>query len=396
MACVEEASLKVVVCEPYFTGSHRSWAEGLVRHSAHDLRLVTHGGGFWKWRMQGAALTLAEEISRLVSRWGRPDVLVTSEMVHLPAVVGFARSALAGVPVVLYLHENQLTYPLPRNSSPDHTYAMTNWLSMAAADRVVFNSEHHRNDVFAQLPKFLRRFPDHRHLDHLDRVQAAACVLPIGIDLDRFRSQRTAHQPPIVLWNHRWEYDKDPAAFFTALAAVAERGVVFGVIVAGESFQTIPDVFAAGRDMLGDRLLHFGTASDDEYPQLLAQADVVVSTARHEFFGVAVLEAIAAGALPVLPNRLSYPKLVPSPRPYLYDHPDELVDRLCWALSDHAGRERAATQAGRYVERFAWPAVAAAYDELLASVARPEPRPRRRLRAPTDELRPHVRVRLRP
>lgn len=130
--------LRVLLCEPYFTGSHRSWAEGLARYSAHDVRLVTHAGGFWKWRMQGAALTLAADIVRLVSTWGRPDVLLTSEMVHLPALLGFAGAALAGVPVVLYLHENQLTYPMPDNASPDHTYAMTNWLSLAA--RIAWSS----------------------------------------------------------------------------------------------------------------------------------------------------------------------------------------------------------------------------------------------------------------
>jgi hypothetical protein len=68
--------------------------------------------------MQGAALTLAEEISPLVSGWGQPHVLVPSEMVHVPALVGSARSALAGVPVVLYLPENRLTYPHVRVPLP--------------------------------------------------------------------------------------------------------------------------------------------------------------------------------------------------------------------------------------------------------------------------------------
>lgn len=47
--------LDVLLCEPYFTGSHRAWATGLAAHSSHDVALVTHQGGCWKWRMQGAA-----------------------------------------------------------------------------------------------------------------------------------------------------------------------------------------------------------------------------------------------------------------------------------------------------------------------------------------------------
>ncbi|HEV7758392.1 MAG TPA: DUF3524 domain-containing protein, partial [Acidimicrobiales bacterium] len=203
--------LEVIVCEPYLTGSHRAWAEGLAAHSAHRVHLVAHTGGFWRWRMQGAALTLAADIDRLVAERGRPDVLVVSDMVHLPALLGLARESLAGVPVVAYFHENQLTYPVPDGVPVDHTYAMTNWLGMAAADRVVFNSEHHRRDVLAALPKLLRRFPDHRHTGLVDEVAARMSVLPVGIDAARFAGSRPRSRPrtraegdpPVVLWNHR-------------------------------------------------------------------------------------------------------------------------------------------------------------------------------------------------
>lgn len=361
--------LRVLVCEPYFSGSHRSWAEGLARHSRHDVTLVTHAGGFWKWRMQGAALTLADAVHDCVQADGSPDVLLASDMVHLPALLGLARRDLGGVPAVLYLHENQLTYPMPDTAAPDHTYAMTNWLSMAVADHVVFNSAHHRDDLLGALPGFLRQFPDHRHGPHLAKVAARTIVLPVGVDIARFTRPRRPNQRPVVLWNHRWEYDKDPAAFFDALQAVADAGVEFDVAVAGERYTTEPPEFAEARAWLGDRVVHWGTASDDDYPELLAGADVVVSTARHEFFGVAVVEAIAAGALPVLPNRLSYPELVPAAEPYLYEDHGDLVARLSWALTHADGRRVAADAARAHVQRFAWPAVAPAYDDLLAEVA---------------------------
>ena len=371
MAGTSHDRLRVFLCEPYFTGSHRSWAESLARHSRHDVTLITHAGGFWKWRMQGAALTLAAAVREAVDAYGRPDVLLVSDMVHVPALLGLARHDLTGVPVVLYLHENQLTYPMPDTAAPDHTYAMTNWLSMATADRVVFNSEYHRRDLLGALPAFLRQFPDHRHGHHLAAVAERTTVLPVGVDIDRFTRPRRNNERPIVLWNHRWEYDKDPAAFFDALDAVAAAGIDFDVAVAGERYQTEPPEFAAARSRLGDRVLHWGTAPDEEYPDLLAAADVVVSTARHEFFGVAVVEAVAAGALPLLPNRLSYPELVPAADPYLYDDRTDLVQRLCRALTRHDERSAAAEAARRHVQRFAWPTVAPAYDDLLADSCQP-------------------------
>ena len=38
-----------------------------------------------------------------------------------------------------------------------------------------------------------------------------------------------------------------------------------------------------------------------EYLELIGTCDVVASTARHEFFGIAVAEAMAAGCAPLLP-----------------------------------------------------------------------------------------------
>ena len=52
--------------------------------------------------------------------------------------------------------------------------------------------------------------------------------------------------------------------------------------------------------------------SKGEYWKWLAKADWVLSTADHEFFGIAVVEALFAGCLPWLPEKLSYPELLPA------------------------------------------------------------------------------------
>ena len=49
----------------------------------------------------------------------------------------------------------------------------------------------------------------------------------------------------------------------------------------------------------------------EDYWSLLKQMDVVVSTANHEFFGIAICEAIWAGAIPIVPDRLSYREHIP-------------------------------------------------------------------------------------
>jgi glycosyltransferase involved in cell wall biosynthesis len=80
---------------------------------------------------------------------------------------------------------------------------------------------------------------------------------------------------------------------------------------------------------------------------------VVVSTALHEFFGVAVVEALCCGCLPLLPDRLTYPQLIPVQdcSVCLFERERELVERLRWAAT-HVNAVRDRT----------WRPVAAAYD----------------------------------
>ncbi len=64
--------------------------------------------------MQGGAVTLAETGARAAMDGWTPDLIVATDMVNLPAFLALTRDRFARVPVLLYLHENQLTYPLPR------------------------------------------------------------------------------------------------------------------------------------------------------------------------------------------------------------------------------------------------------------------------------------------
>ncbi len=164
------------------------------------------------------------------------------------------------------------------------------------------------------------RFHDHQELDLLPMLAAKSHVLPPGIDLQRLnpfeqQEQREKNNDvvtgsschPIILWNSRWEYDKQPAAFFDALAALEARGVDFRVIVIGEHIDPQAPDFVAAREKFAARALAWGYAPDlTTYRRRLWQADIVVSTAIQEFFGISVIEAMYCGCVPILPRRLSY------------------------------------------------------------------------------------------
>ena len=54
------------------------------------------------------------------------------------------------------------------------------------------------------------------------------------------------------------------------------------------AFVCLPECLKEVRSRLGQRVLHYGPLPRDEYWRVLQQADIAVSTARHEFFGVAM------------------------------------------------------------------------------------------------------------
>lgn len=88
----------------------------------------------------------------------------------------------------------------------------------------------------------------------------------------------------------------------------------------------VPEVFEKARLTLASNIIHWGYApSKEEFLRLLRRSDVAVSTAFHEFYGVAMLESAFSGALPLAPNRLSYPELLP--RDCIYNTRTQLVKR---------------------------------------------------------------------
>lgn len=374
--------MRFLLVEPYCAGSHAGWVAGYRRHSAHAVTALTLPGRFWKWRMHGASVTLARQVAAL--GW-RPDVVLASDMLDVATFLGLAREPLAGVPVAVYFHENQLAYPpLPvvRRWSPsrrrraerrDAHYGFMNLTSALAADRVLWNSAFNRDSFLGALPTFLGAFPDYREEGAADRVASKSQVLPVGLDLatlDRARPKERLPGPPRVVWNHRWEHDKDPATFFAALDVLRSEGVAFEVVLLGQAFGREPPEMDAARQRLGERVRHWGHVPDREaYAAWLWQSDVVVSTACQEFFGVAVAEAVHCGCQPVVPRRLAYPELVAAAQEdaVLYQDFEGLVVRLREALT-HPNHSLVSALQVR-MAALDWSLVASRYDETLLCLA---------------------------
>ena len=121
-----------------------------------------------------------------------------------------------------------------------------------------------------------------------------------------------SEKPLHILWPHRWEHDKNPEDFFQTLFKLKQENLNFELSILGENFDDVPEVFNRAKVELKQEIRHFGWLENREkYFEILHEADVVISTANHEFFGVAMLESAASGCLPLVPDRLVYPEIYP-------------------------------------------------------------------------------------
>jgi len=327
--------------------------------------------------MHGGAVTLA---SRFLASNHRPELILATDMLDLTTFLALTRGR-STCRCALYFHENQLTYPwspgdADRREKRDLHYAFINYASALAADAVLFNSSYHKDAFLGALPSFLRGFPDAVELASVQAIAQKSRVLPLGMDLkslDRHRPQAGREPgPPLILWNHRWEYDKDPEAFFSALYLLADEGLDFRVAVLGESFGRAPAVFQQAKDRLGERVVQWGyLESFDQYARWLWRADILPVTSRQEFFGASVVQALYCGCQALLPDRLAYPGHVPaeSAARCLYREDESLADRLRPLLRP-AADVRASL--GGFVGRYDWENLAPVYDSFLERLAEGE------------------------
>lgn len=302
--------MKVLALEPYFGGSHRAFLEGWQQYSRHDFTVLGLPPFKWKWRMRHSAVTFAQQLAASPLLDQRFDVLWCSDMLNLAEFVGLAPEPIRQLPRVAYFHENQLTYPVREEKKRDLHFTYSNFTTCLVADQIWFNSVYHREDFTQSLAAYLSRMPDYQSTESVSGIAEQAIVQSPGITPF---PPVTAREPgPLRIgWNARWEYDKNPTDFFAALRILRARGVPFQLIVLGESYRNTPPIFQAAEREFAEETIHWGFApSHDDYRQLLQRADVLASTAIHEFFGIGVVEAIAAGVIPLVPNRLAYPEVV--------------------------------------------------------------------------------------
>jgi glycosyltransferase involved in cell wall biosynthesis len=363
--------MKILLLEPFYDGSHKKWADDFKNFSQHQVEILGLSGHHWKWRMHGGAVTLANEFSKLDFQ---PDLILATDMLDLNIFLSLTRIKTYNIPIAIYFHENQLNYPWSPTDGDvklkrDNHYAFINYSSALSADKIFFNSQYHLSAFLQELPNFLKAFPDNNNLNTIEQIRSKCEVLHLGMDLRRFDEfrhyEKEKEKRCVILWNHRWEYDKNPDRFFGALFEIAERGIDFKLVVLGEQFEKYPAVFDEARKRLSDKILHFGYAETfEEYAKWLWMADLLPVTSVQDFFGGSVVEAMYCNAVPFLPKRLAYPEHIPEKfhNTFFYEEED-FVNKLQRRIMDVKYLRVMDTQ--QYAAKYDWNLQVKNYDSVL-------------------------------
>ncbi|MCW9015149.1 MAG: DUF3524 domain-containing protein [Gammaproteobacteria bacterium] len=366
--------MHILALNAYHGGSHRSFINDWQSHSQHQWTLNTLPANHWKWRMSHAAISFAEQLAQ--ENENNFELIFCTDMLNLAEFIGLAPAYIKTLPKVIYFHENQLTYPDNNSTQRDLRYAFTNFISALAADEVWFNSAWHLNEFHIALQHWLLRMPDQQPKQAINNIFNKAKVQSPGIADDCFNTTiNSGHNKPLtILWAARWEQDKNPQCFFDALKILKDKGIAFRLNIIGSSSRIVPDSFDRAKQEFSQQIDHWGFAETrEQYLDILRTSDLVISTALHEFFGIAILEAVACGCIPLLPNRLAYPETLSLVKArhaecFYEDSATELAEKIITLNSkilDAEWRQHCLASAQQSARRYHWQKRADEMDENL-------------------------------
>ncbi|MDP7030632.1 MAG: DUF3524 domain-containing protein, partial [Phycisphaerales bacterium] len=173
-----------------------------------------------------------------------PDVLFATSLLDVASLRAAMPRGSRDIPIVLYMHENQVVYPRSEQGDVrDARFALTNLNSMLAADAVIFNSTWNMESCIEGLMGLLRMQGDCAMGDVEAIIRERSRVVWPPVEEPPAESQ-VLHNAGSggstrVLWPHRWEHDKGPEELLALARAHTETSNLRWIIL-GERFGAVP------------------------------------------------------------------------------------------------------------------------------------------------------------
>ncbi len=310
---------RILLLSAYDAVSHRLWRERLqALFPEYDWQQLSLPPRHFTWRIRGNSLQWALQQKTVLRQ--HYDLIIATSMVDLASLRGLIPQ-LGSIPTVVYFHENQFFYPPGQQPSTNIEPQLVPVYAALCADQVVFNSNFNRDTFLKGTSSLFNKLPDDLG-GAIDLALQSSCVIPVPLDDEEFEtvaeSEADSHETSLlqVVWNHRWEYDKGPELLLAVAEALLDEALPVCLHVVGQQFRQCPDTFIRLDTVLakiaqqqhGVRGAFGFITQRQQYLQILAYCDATLSTAAHDFQGLALQEAIALGCTPLAPATLAYPE----------------------------------------------------------------------------------------
>ena len=275
----------------------------------------------FSWRVRGNALRLAHHYADELGRGY--DLIIVTSLVDLATLRGLAPKIIA-TPTLVYFYENPFSYSENNRSYGASDAQMTAMYTALASDQCIFNSRHNLSIFMSGIAAMVDKMPEEFPPGLVQQLLAKSVEIPLPLAEDMFADAQPASEQGSlrILWNHRWGFDKGPERLLAFVKKLDQSDLDAKLVLTGYRTQQIPLSMAEVENNHGRRIALSQYESDRQrYRARMANADVVLSTSRHDFQGIDVMEAAAVQCVPLLPDRLSYPEFFPD-LPRYHSTPD--------------------------------------------------------------------------
>ena len=188
------------------------------------------------------------------------------------------------------------------------------------------------------------------------RANLEGVVYP-PVDLERFKALRGTPKEDRVATTGRFAPEKNYEMASRVMRSVGARWDAVG----NAKGQRQEEYLTRLREGAGTDMHFHVNAGEDELDRVLGSARAYLH-ARPESFGIAVVEAVTAGCVPVVPDNTAHPETVPF-KELRYTTEDEAVAKVGEALG--GGYDRLLPDLARHAEKFSVRAFQAAMLDII-------------------------------
>lgn len=283
------------------------------------------------------------QLADIIAAAGAPDVVHAHGMFSPLAIGALLAARRLGVPSVATVHSLLAPWPV------------------FAAARAIFFAFTNRASVLTGVSRAV--------VSDVERAsKRCALVVPNGLDVEAWRVERSGLDSEVgVLAVLRLVPKKRPRDVIDAFESAGRTAsaVSMTLTIAGDGPMRQVLASDVARRGLDRRVTFAGNCSRERVRAMLARASIVVHPGRSEAFGLALLEARAAGVPVVAMRAGGVPEVVEHGRTgLLADTAAELAAHLSALASDAPLRARMSAASREGLDTFGWNAVATEYEAV--------------------------------